>query len=116
MRAKALAFAALCMLWGGAGPVVADVGNYEFLNSTGPEERASMLATAVRTITGSQCGYVSWVVFKGMDVEDDSVYYVISCAESGDWLIRLKNGGDATMSVIHCSILDQVSVPCWAKF
>ncbi len=116
MRATALAFAALCMLWGAAGPAVADVGNYEFLSSISPKERASMLATAVRTITGSQCDYVSWVVFKGMDINDDSRYYAINCAESGDWLIRLKNGGVAITSVIHCSVLDLVSVPCWAKF
>ena len=116
MRTKALAFAALCMLWGAAGPAVADMGNYEFLNSINPEERASMLATAVRTITGSQCDYVSWVVFKGMDIEDGSGYYAISCAESGDWLIRLKNDEVATMSVIHCSVLDLVNMPCWARF
>ena len=49
MRATALAFAALCMLWGASGPAVADVGNYEFLSSISPKERASLLATAVRT-------------------------------------------------------------------
>ena len=116
MRAPALAFAALCMLWDAASPAVADVWNYEFLNSISPEERASLLATAVRTITGSQCDSVSWVVFRGMDVNDDSRYYAISCAESGDWLIRLKNGGVATMSVIPCSVLDLPSAPCWARF
>jgi hypothetical protein len=49
-------------------------------------------------------------------INDDSRYYAINCAESGDWLIRLKNGGVATTSVIHCSVLNLVSVPCWARF